>query len=58
MALDNKAITTNGFWYTTAAELNVRIASFGYIGTATAPSIVTIIATAWLSLRSHLGLRH
>lgn len=58
MAIDAKAVITMGYWYTTASELTVRIASWGWIGIVTAPVISAFRkAKGWVSLRARHKLR-
>lgn len=59
MAIDPKAVSTNGYWLNTATELQVRISSWGYIGSAFSPipSLVNLLREGWITLRGMFRLR-
>ncbi len=58
MALDYQSIATDGWLNATASEDYVRIASRGYIGTASPPVVISgFINNNWFSLHAGLRLR-
>lgn len=61
MAIDNKGVISAGYWLGNYAEFTVRVASYGYIGTAFPPPLPPLIAANvlknWLSLSARMKCR-